>query len=115
MSQYSTAIVNYPEGSFDVIVIDGAERVSCAREAVPRLKQDGIIIFDNSDRPAYQKGVELLHAARLGRIDFYGFVPVYGVVSCTSVFIRFSLRWTGGEVPLVFQNYSLPISRRGWS
>lgn len=40
---------------FDLIVIDGRARTSCLKAAISRLKQDGLIVFDNSSRARYRK------------------------------------------------------------
>jgi Methyltransferase domain len=90
------------DGAFDVITIDGAERVSCARTAPARLQDSGVVVFDNSDRPAYREGIEHLHSVGLQRIDLYGFSPGNGTVSCTSIFGRLMGRW-GEDVPLTFR------------
>lgn len=44
-------------GQFDLIVIDGRARPACLRKAVPRLKEDGMILFDNSHRRAYRQAI----------------------------------------------------------
>lgn len=104
-SEYLRPIEQYPQRGFDVIAIDGVERVSCVFAAVARLREDGIMIFDNSDRPIYREGIEYLRQAGFGRIDFYGFVPGCGTRGCTSVFGRFVSRWTSAEAPLIDQGY----------
>lgn len=45
---------------FDVIVIDGARRLECARTCLPLLKEDGVIIFDNTDMKEYAPGLDYL-------------------------------------------------------
>lgn len=44
-------------GAFDVIVIDGRARTACLDHAAARLAPGGIIVFDNSNRAAYQKAI----------------------------------------------------------
>jgi predicted O-methyltransferase YrrM len=44
-------------GSFDLIVIDGRAREACLAAAVGRLKQDGLIVFDNSRRRRYREAI----------------------------------------------------------
>ncbi len=46
---YAASIQAYPQQSFDVIVIDGSDRNQCAKACIQKLKDKGIIIFDNSD------------------------------------------------------------------
>jgi hypothetical protein len=105
-SAYFRSIEEFPPSSFDVIVIDGVERVQCAQVAPSRLQADGIIVLDNSDWPILREAVETLHKNGFGRIDFYGFVPQVGTRNCTSIFSKFdSPKWTMANVPLEFQGW----------
>lgn len=74
--------------AFDVIVIDGDFRNECAGEAVKKLSPFGFIIFDNSDRLAYQSGVAFLRDQGFLEIDFYGMIPSYLYKNCTTVFFK---------------------------
>ncbi len=85
---YVDALGSYPVGNFDVIVVDGMARNSCAVAAVEHLPGPGVVILDNADRPAYRCGLLALHAAGFGRIDFVGPNVIQGVFSSTSVFAR---------------------------
>lgn len=104
-SPYSSSLEEHSPGSFDIIVIDGMERVRCAQVAPSRLRDDGIIIFDNSDRTEFKSGIDHLHEQGFGRIDFYGGIAQLGIRSCTSVFSKFGTRWTAANAPLVFQGW----------
>jgi hypothetical protein len=84
---YQKEIVNYDK-VFDIIVIDGRERVACALNCLGALKDDGVIIFDNSDRIKYLKAYDFLISAGFKRIDFYGMGPISAHASCTSVFYK---------------------------
>jgi len=44
-------------GEFDLIVIDGRARPACLHHALPRLKKDGMILFDNSHRRPYRRAI----------------------------------------------------------
>lgn len=82
---YAKEILRYP-GMFDVIVIDGRERVSCAKNAVESLREGGVIILDNSDRQIYKEGCSYLKQRGFKRIDFCGLGPAYIYATCTSIF-----------------------------
>lgn len=84
---YSDVIKKY-SNEFDIIVIDGRERVKCARNAVVALKPDGVIVWDNSDRERYQPGFDFLREAGFRRIDFPGMIPIDPQASCTAIFYR---------------------------
>jgi precorrin-6B methylase 2 len=93
LSEYVSSINVYPPNSFDIVVVDGMERLTCIGVAVSRLKEDGLLILDNSDRPVFHPAIEQLARDGLGRIDFHGFPPGAGIPGCTSVFARFFERW----------------------
>jgi hypothetical protein len=93
VSAYASSIRRYASSTFDVVVVDGMERLTCTTVALPMLKNDGLLILDNSDRPVYRPIIEHLTKHGLGRIDFYGFPPGLGVPGCTSVFAWSFERW----------------------
>jgi hypothetical protein len=93
VSAYVGAIKRYPARFFDVVVVDGMERLTCVRSALPHLKDDGLLILDNSDRPDYRPAFEYLADQGMGRIDFFGFAPGMDLPACTSVFARAFGRW----------------------
>jgi hypothetical protein len=74
--------------SSDIIVIDGRDRVECAKACLPGLKAGGVIVWDNSDRPRYQPGYDLLKQNGFRRLDFSGMGPVNFTPWVTSVFYR---------------------------
>jgi hypothetical protein len=85
--QYSREILKY-ESAFDIVVIDGRDRIGCAKNAVSALKHNGIILWDNSDRAEYREGFEFLRNCNFRRIDFTGMGPINIYAWCTSVFYR---------------------------
>lgn len=84
---YSDAILQHDK-EFDVIVIDGRDRVSCAKNSLCALNDGGVIIWDNSDRDEYQAGYEFLSDNGFKRLNFSGFGPINTYGWCTSVFYR---------------------------
>lgn len=73
---------------FDVVVIDGRDRVNCAFHSISSLKPSGVIIWDNSDRKEYKEGLSFLRNQGFRQIDFVGFSPCSWIISCTSIFYR---------------------------
>lgn len=74
------------EEDFDVVVIDGAVRFPCARALLPKLKDRGIIILDNTEW--YPNLATFLRERGFFQIDFCGFGPINAFTSCTSIFFR---------------------------
>jgi predicted O-methyltransferase YrrM len=73
---------------FDVVVIDGRDRIRCVPTAVQALRPAGVIVFDNTDRPQYLEGDRALSGAGFRRIDFVGMAPVIDYKTQTSVYYR---------------------------
>lgn len=84
---YSGKISEYRD-CFDIIVIDGRDRVNCARNCLGALKADGVIVFDNSDREEYKPGYNYLFDNGFRKIGFSGFSPMINIKSETGVFYR---------------------------
>jgi hypothetical protein len=79
---YVEAIRDYPF-DFDLIVIDGRCRVECLAAATHKLKDGGMIVFDNSDRRRYRAAIDELP---LSRAVFRGLAPALPYPGETTVF-----------------------------
>ena len=84
---YCRVVAERP-GRFDVVVIDGRDRVNCARHALTGLAPGGVIVWDNTDREEYRPGFEALAAAGFRRVEFMGLAPTLNEKLETSVFYR---------------------------
>lgn len=71
---------------FDIIVIDGRWRRSCAAAAPAGLREGGMIVLDNADW--YPDTARGLREAGFLQIDFSGFGPINAYAWTTSVFVR---------------------------
>ena len=76
------------KSTFDIVVIDGVDRVNCGRQCLSALKEDGVILWDNGDRACWNEGYELLKERGFKRIDFVGIAPIIQIRSCTTIFYR---------------------------
>lgn len=84
-------VINQFVGSyFDLILIDGRDRVKCIQSSIPKLKSGGWLVLDNSEREYYQRGIDLMKDwnridCKQIRPDKYGFTyPDW----TTSIFIK---------------------------
>jgi hypothetical protein len=55
--KYVKNIDRYPDGYFDLVVIDGRSRPSCIKHSVSKVKKNGFILLDNADRSNYQDAI----------------------------------------------------------
>lgn len=95
--------------TFDVIIVDGLNRLSCIRRAPALLNMNGAIIFDNSEgawggtEKDLYPAIDFLRSQGFSRIDFYGQCPGVILPSCTSLFFKgdcFIL--SGSEPPRIY-------------
>lgn len=86
-TDYVEEISRYP-GMFDILVIDGRERVGCAENGLASLRPGGVILWDNGDRDEYRPGYDMLRQAGFKRLDFWGLGPLSTRRWCTSVFYQ---------------------------
>jgi hypothetical protein len=79
------ATIDRVGGTFDVIVIDGRAREACLRAAIPHLAADGLVIYDNSRRRRYRRGIE---ESGLTERRFAGLTPTLPYPEQTSLLER---------------------------
>lgn len=78
---YVDTIKEFPAEFFDVIVIDGIERLKCFNTALGRLRPGGLLVVDNTDMDRITKGdlhtIDALirNDKRLSVHQFSGWVP----------------------------------------
>jgi hypothetical protein len=82
---YAKKIDAWPDGHFDVIVVDGRARPSCIKHAIPKLKRNGWLLIDNSDRLYYLKPFDLKRP-EWKEFRFEGPVPFMKEFSRTTLF-----------------------------
>jgi hypothetical protein len=75
---------------YDVIVVDGRDRVQCVRQSVEALKENGVLVLDDSERPEYREAASLMKGHDFKRIDFWGIAPGIEHEKCTTIFYRSS-------------------------
>ena len=73
---------------FDIVIVDGRDRVHCLISAVESIKEDGVIVLDDSERENYKNGIELLINKGFKKLDFWGISPGTFYKKCTTIFYR---------------------------
>jgi len=82
---YPCAINEGEHPAYDIIIIDGKQRVRCCSEAIAKLGRGGILILDNSDW--YPRLCESLRRKNFVQIDFHGHGPINPYTWSTSIFM----------------------------
>lgn len=73
---------------YDVVVVDGRDRVNCLKKSMHSLSERGVIILDDSERDSYAPGI--LHAQSNGycTVDFEGLKPTSSLWCRTTILYR---------------------------
>lgn len=56
---YAAKIEEHPNNYFDIVVVDGRARPSCFKHAVSKVRDDGLLVFDNTSRDRYGPAMAL--------------------------------------------------------
>lgn len=73
---------------FDVIIVDGRDRVNCCIHAINALTEQGVIVLDDSEREVYEDARLFLTEKGFKEIPFSGISPGLFYEKCTSVFYK---------------------------
>jgi len=73
---------------FDIILIDGRDRVKCAINSISQLSDKGVIIWDDMYRESYHIGRNEILNSGFKVLDFDGLVPIEFNLSTTSIFYK---------------------------
>lgn len=100
LDSYHNTISHF-EKKFDIVLIDGQSRLKCSQACVNHVKEDGVIILDNSDW--FYKSAEFLrNNTDFIQLDFSGFGPINDYTWTTSFFIspRVRLKYCSSKIPI---------------
>ncbi len=73
---------------FDIIIVDGRDRINCCKYAVGCLSAGGVIVLDDSEREEYKAGLDFLKTKGFKQISFSGISPGLSYLKATSVFYK---------------------------
>jgi len=81
-------IASQQDRQFDVIVVDGVERVDCLMLAPAALTKKGVIILDDTNFDEHAQGIDFLVNQGFRKLDFEGLKPSSIRAYRTSIFYR---------------------------
>ena len=76
------------ERKFDLVIVDGRDRVNCIKYSLDVLKSKGVIVLDDSERVIYKDGIRFLIEKDFKRLDFWGISPGLFYKKCTTIFYK---------------------------
>ncbi len=85
---YCRAILEEKD-KFDLIVIDGRDRVHCAENAAKKLNNNGVIIWDDTDVSYYRQGIDYLKKEGFKQLELSSLTyQLIGWKQVTSIFYK---------------------------
>jgi hypothetical protein len=85
--EYSKKAASLPE-KFDIIIVDGRDRVNCCKYSIQALSPRGVLVLDDSERPDYHAARLLLKEQGFKELSFSGISPGLFYLKATSVFYK---------------------------
>lgn len=73
---------------YDIIIVDGRDRVNCCMNALPALSKTGVLVLDDSERDFYLPAIDFLKKSGFRELSFSGISPGLFYYKTTSVFYR---------------------------
>jgi hypothetical protein len=73
---------------YDMIIVDGSERVKCCLNNIGALKSTGIVVLDDTELKNWDEAVAFLKGKGFKKLDFWGTAPNVYYLRCTSIFYR---------------------------
>ena len=85
--RYAGVVGGYSD-CFDIVFVDGRDRVACVRNCLPALNSGGVVVIDNSDETEHLPAIDFLKAQGFKHLPFDG--PGPGGTRCweTSILYR---------------------------
>jgi predicted O-methyltransferase YrrM len=73
---------------YDVVVVDGRDRVNSLKQSIDRLSPGGVVLLDDSNRPAYSAAHDHARAAGFRALHFQGLKPRGKIMDESTLFYR---------------------------
>ncbi|MCI0621946.1 MAG: hypothetical protein L0387_09790 [Acidobacteria bacterium] len=84
---YVSQIDEFPDDSFDLVLIDGRARPGCIKHSRCKVKIGGLLVVDNADRD-YYFAQTLTYLENFERRHFFGAGPLNSYPWMTDIFLR---------------------------
>jgi hypothetical protein len=79
--------INSTENQYDVVIVDGRDRVNCVKQSIQCLSKKGLILLDDSQRVKYQEGIEFAKTNGFKALNFEGLKATgYGIDRTTILY-----------------------------
>ena len=73
---------------FDIIIVDGRDRVNCCLQSLAALSDKGVVVLDDSERENYTAAISFFKKEGFKELSFSGISPGLFYRKSTSVFYK---------------------------
>lgn len=80
--------IHMQDTTYDIVIVDGRDRVNCVVQSFMRLTNKGVIIVDDTERESYQGVFAMAQERGFKGLDFVGLKPIGNVSSRCTLFYR---------------------------
>ncbi len=80
--------IKLPNKKYDFILIDGRFRNKCASIAIDYIKENGVIIIDNTNVGFYKQGIDFIISKGYKKIDFNSMLPALHTLGKTTLLYK---------------------------
>lgn len=79
-------VINSTGQKYDVVIVDGEDRVNCIKQSIEALTSRGVILLDDSEREEYCSGMDYAREKGFRALDFECMKPTMRAVSRATIF-----------------------------
>ncbi len=81
-------VINSTQEKYDVVIVDGRDRVNCIKQSVLSLSASGVMLLDDSQRERYQEGIDFAKSHGFKALNLEGLKATGTEVDRTTIFYR---------------------------
>lgn len=81
-------VIGITNKQYDVVIIDGRDRVNCVKQSIPALSSKGIILLDDSHRERYKEGIEFAKQLGFRALEIEGLKATGSVINRSTILYR---------------------------
>jgi len=81
-------IIGTANEQYDVVIVDGRDRVNCVKQSISALSAKGIILLDDSQRERYKEGIEFAMGLGFRALDIEGLKATDVIMNRSTILYR---------------------------
>lgn len=85
--EYCRAVTERAE-KYDVVIVDGRDRVNCVKQSITALSERGVIVLDDTQRKEYQEALEYARSYGFRTLDLEGLKPTGKNIDRTTIIYK---------------------------